>query len=452
MPSQLSIKPFSRPVGGSVELPGSKSITNRALLMAALCNQEVTISNALCSDDTEIMVEALRALGFRINSQLAGNSFHLKGLGGHIPNPQAKLTVGNSGTVARFLTAFLCLRDGGCYSLDGDAAMRNRPMKGLLDVLASLGAGIDFAERPEHFPFTLRTHGLPGGRVQLDASASSQILSALLIVGPYARDGLEIGLTSETVSRPFIQMTSRMMEQFGFPRQVEVTERNYHIEEGREYYLPGGAYQVEPDATAAGYFAALPLAVGGSVSMRAFPSEPLQGDCAFLTLLAEKTALRLEIDSSEMVFQFEGGHRMHTGREPVILDFNAISDTFLTLAALAPLLESPLQLTGIGHTRGQETDRMKAVTTELRKLGQQVEEEADQLLIRPDAEGLRRRAAKDVLIETYDDHRIAMSFAILGCADILKNGRPWLQLAGAGCVSKTFPRFFDTLNSLRPGP
>ena len=447
----LPIRPFPDPVRGSVELPGSKSITNRALLMAALCNQEVTIGNALCSEDTEIMVEALKALGFCVTTQVSTTSFHLEGLGGRIPNPEAHLHVGNSGTAARFLTAFLCLRAGGCYSLDGDAAMRNRPMKGLLDVLASLGAGIDFGERPGHFPFTLRTRGLPGGRVQLDASASSQMLSALLIVGPYARDGLEISLTSDTVSRPFIQMTCRMMEHFGLRRKVEARERNYHVAESRGYHLPGSAYLVEPDATAAGYFAALPLAVGGTVSMRAFPSDPLQGDCAFLNLLAEKTALRMETDSSEMIFRFGGGRRMQAGREPAVLDFNAISDTFLTLAALAPLLESPLQLTGIGHTRGQETDRMKAVTTELRKLGQHVEEEADQLLIRPDAEGLRRRAAENVSIETYNDHRIAMSFAILGCADILRDGRPWLHLADTGCVSKTFPRFFDTLNSLRPG-
>ena len=448
MKDPLPILPFTRPVAGRVELPGSKSVTNRALLMAALCDHKVTLRNALFSEDTEIMARALTTLGFEVTAQPTENSVQIRGQGGKIPNPDARIFIGNAGTAARFLTAFLCLREGGSYYLDGENIMRNRPMKGLLDALNALGAEIQYEGQTGHFPFTLHTHGLSGGKIEVNASASSQFLSALLMAAPHAKDLLQISLRGETVSKPFVEMTHRMMEQFGLQRYVTGKNGGFEIEAPCNYNLEGAVYEIEPDATAASYFAILPLVTGGTISVRAFSEVPLQGDSRFLSLLRENTRLCVESDSSEISFRFEGGRRLPSGRDLLDLDFNPISDTFLTLAAVAPLFESRVHIRGIGHTRKQESDRLASVAHELRRLGQGIEEGVEDLLITPDLSALRERAARGVTIETYNDHRIAMSFAILGCANILDQDNPWLSIKNPDCVAKTFPRFFDILGSL----
>jgi 3-phosphoshikimate 1-carboxyvinyltransferase len=356
------------------------------------------------------MIAALRALGFEITADESALTITITGGGGKISQREAQIEVGNAGTAARFLTALVSLHPEGTYHFDGDAAMRRRPIGTLLEALEHQGA----TASARSFPFTLKTVGLRGGNVPLDATESSQLLSALLMVAPHARSTLTVELKGETVSRPFVAMTERMVQQFSTP----VVD-----------------YAIEGDATAASYFAALALVTQGQLTVNGLNLSPaaLQGDAEFYRLLAAHQL----ITASD--------HQVASGpqRSSFSADFNHFSDTFLTLAALAPLLEGPTRITGIAHTRKQETDRVAGMARELRKLGQQVMETEDTLEIHP------RPLTPHIEIETYHDHRFAMSFGILGCYDLLKNGQAWLSIKDPACCAKTFPSFFDLLADLR---
>ncbi len=443
-PDSITIQPFTRPVSGTVELPGSKSITNRALALAALSRESITLEGALFSDDTRIMAESLRRLGFTVSEDEAARSLFIVGGAGNIPNATAELNVGNAGTAARFLTALLCLRKDGTYKLDGSEAMRKRPMRGLLDALTAHGAcTVDYQGEPGHFPFTLNTNGLRGSTLEADASASSQILSALLIIAPLAEDPLEIKLLGDTVSHPFIAMTLAMQAQFGVAADGDPATGPWRFSGPVSYYHNRPAYVVEPDATAASYFIALPFVAGGQLSLRHCDTISLQGDIAFTDIMEH---LGLAVNAGDGVMNI---HYKSATPGTLDLDFNAISDTFLTLAALTPLLPQPVTIRGIAHTRKQETDRVAAMANELRKLGQQVTQTEDALTIQPDREVLTQRTSDTpVSISTYKDHRVAMSFAILGSYDLHGDGRPWLTIDDPGCCAKTFPAFFDTLSAL----
>jgi 3-phosphoshikimate 1-carboxyvinyltransferase len=435
------ITPFTSPVRGAVTLPGSKSITNRALILAALCRDPVTLRYALFSRDTEIMVKALRALGFKVSTIEKAQTIRIEGRGGMIPEAKATIHVGNAGTAARFLPAALCLKKRGEYSLDGDEAMRQRPMKGLLDALRRLGAEIEFKGQPDHFPFVLRTQGMPGGTVEVDASASSQILSAMMIAAAWSKGHLELRRVGQMVSEPFVRMTAKMIPRFnrGFVPDIDAP--------GFDEF-----YHIEPDATAASYFVMLPLAAPGAAPGYQITglgeNTELQGDLGFLTVAQ---AVGLHVVKNAYHTEIAAG----AGARGLEQNFNPFSDTFLSLAAMTPLLEGPTRITGIAHTRKQETDRVRAMATELKKLGQGVEEFEDGLAITPDLKKLRSLAAKGVKakkllsIETYEDHRVAMSFGILGSHDLLGNGRPWLQIENPACCGKTFPAFFEVLEDLR---
>ncbi len=409
-PPTLEIQPFTHPVRGRVTLPGSKSITNRALILAALAAGTTTLHGALFSRDTRLMVAALRALGFLVVTDENALTVTVAGRGGEIPVREARIDVGNAGTAARFLTAFVCLRPDGLYHFDGDEAMRRRPIGALLEALESQGA----AASARSFPFTLRTAGLRGGPVGLDASASSQMLSALLMVAPHALTPLTVNLKGAAGSKPFVEMTRQMLVQFA-AAPVD--------------------YAIEGDASAASYFLALPLVTRGAITLSNYAGA-LQGDRNFLPILQ---AAGLRGNGPD----FSSGN--NDPRRAVRQDFREFSDTFLTLAALAPLLDGPTQITGIAHTRQQETDRVAGMARELKKLGQHVIETEDALEIHP------RPLVPGVEIETYHDHRFAMSFAILGCHDRRMNGRPWLTIKDPGCCAKTFPAFFDLLEKLRAG-
>lgn len=406
----LPITPFIQPVRGVVELPGSKSITNRALILAALADGTTKLTGALFSRDSRIMVTALQTLGFKVTADESTHTIVVEGRGGQIPESSATIHVGNAGTAARFLTALVCLHPSGVYHFDGDEAMRKRPIGSLLDALTEQGAQAD----TRSFPFTLKTAGLRGGEVSIDASESSQLLSALILVAPSACTPLEVTLQGETVSKPFVTMTENMVRQFSSPLNE---------------------YAIEGDASAASYFAAHAFVTNSTLRINGLnlADDALQGDAQFCHLLKELGYLDLD------------GHILSAGsnRQGTETDFNAISDTFLTLAAIAPLLDGPTKITGIAHTRKQETDRVAGMARELIKLGQKVIETEDSLEIHP------QPLIPDVVIETYEDHRFAMSFGILGCHDLHGDGRVWLSIKDPACCGKTFPNFFEVLESLR---
>jgi 3-phosphoshikimate 1-carboxyvinyltransferase len=422
LPELLPIQPFTRPVHGEVILPGSKSLTNRALLLAALCDTPVTLTGALFSEDTHLMSEALRKLGFSVSADESAKTIAVTDQSNRfLSETPVDLFVGLAGTAARFLTALCASAPRGVYRIDGVPQMRNRPMQGLVEALRAFGAEIRCLGTEGFFPLEIHARGLHGGTVSIDASASSQLLSALLMVAPLAQAPIEVALASG-VRWTFVEMTLRLMAEFGIDVQISDRTR-FSIRPNK--YRPPNRYAIEPDATAASYFQALPVVTGGELTLPHLrpPGSGLQGDAEFANVL-----LRV---------------RSRASRALLSEDFHEISDTFLTLAAIAPLLDGPTLITGISHTRKQETDRVAGMTRELMRLGQKVVETEDSIEIHP--QPLRSGET----IETYGDHRFAMSFGILGCHDLNRDGRPWLTIRDPGCCAKTFPDFFELLESLR---
>lgn len=425
LPAQLPIVPFQKPVSGEVEIPGSKSLTNRALLLAALCEKPVTLTGALFSDDTRLMAAALRALGYAVTEDAEAKTIAVAGQSAAFQSPQpVELFVGLAGTAARFLTALCAAAPRGVYRIDGVPQMRKRPMKSLIDALRSLGADIRCLGEEGFFPLEIHARGLNGGLVRLDASESSQLLSALLMVAPLAQGPITVQLTAP-VRQSYVLMTRRLMAEYGVDLDTDPEGRAYSIQPAS--YASPASYAIEPDASAASYFVALPRVTGGTLALPGLraPETSFQGDSAFASFLARAWNRSVGTACNENFFE--------------------ISDTFLTLAAIAPLLSGPTTITGISHTRKQETDRVAGMVAELRRLGQEVDEHADGdgLTITP------RPLKSGQVIQTYHDHRFAMSFAILGCYDLHGDGTPWLTIDNPACCAKTFPDFFDVLDALR---
>ncbi|MDQ8203692.1 3-phosphoshikimate 1-carboxyvinyltransferase [Pelagicoccus sp. SDUM812003] len=437
MQDPYPVPPFTSPVNGSVTVPGSKSITNRALIMAALADGQTTLHNCLFSEDTEIMIRALQDLGFEVLPDPSAKSIQVTGLSGRIPNRRANLFVGNSGTSARFLTAFCCLSQDGEYTIDGVPQMRKRPIADLAETLNRLGANIETTHG--FAPLTIKANGLRGGQASIDASSSSQFVSALIMAAPYSEKGIEIAMEDTSVRRGYIDMTLQMLTQFGIPESaLSSSLEGYRIEAGGPYALPAGQYHIEGDASAASYFFALPLVVGGQVEIHGVTRNSLQGDIAFASRM-EKAGALIEWKERCAVCRYD----LNTGKAaPLLGSFYAYSDTFLTGAALAPLLDGRSSIEGIAHTRHQECDRIAAMANGLERVGQEVAETEGSLAVTP-------RPLKPATVATYHDHRVAMSFGVLGSVDALGDGSPWLRIEDPTCCKKTFPDFFDVLENLR---
>lgn len=420
----ITITPLQRAPDATIRVPGSKSITNRALLLAALADGESVLDGVLASDDTRYMITALRQLGIEIHDDVNTQRVVVRGQRGAWPVRDADVFVGNAGTAMRFLTAALCLGRGR-YRLDGTARMRERPIQDLIDGLRALGADI----RCEHDggcpPVMINADGLAGGAAHIRGSRSSQFLSALLHVAPYARRDVTITITGELIAQPYVDMTLRVMEHFGVAAERD-GYRAFHVHAGQTY----GArrYRIEPDASSAHYFLAAAALTGGRVRIDGLDRDSLQGDVRFADLLADMgAAVRWEQGGIEVT----GPTRL----QGIEADMNAFSDTAPTMAALAPFASGPVHIYNIAHVRLQESDRIAAVTTELRRLGVRVDEHPDGFTIHPSA-------ITPATIETYDDHRIAMSFALTGLR------APGIRIVNPGCVSKTFPEYFDVLRGL----
>jgi 3-phosphoshikimate 1-carboxyvinyltransferase len=427
-PETLEIVPLDRPAQATIRVPGSKSITNRALILAALSDPEKgsELHGACQSEDTEIMIAALRDLGFSVRTDWAGSQVQVR-RGPHaqiIPAAQADLFVGNSGTTMRFLTALVSLGHGR-YRLDGVARMRERPMGDLLGALQQLGVNA-LSERGDGYPpVIVQANGLAGGQVRIQGNLSSQFLSGLLMAAPLARDNITINVDGHLVSRPYVAMTLAMMRDFGVQVEQEKPDRFYVP--GNQRYQ-GRAYPIEPDASAAGYFFAAAAITQGEVSVAGLGSQSLQGDLRFTSVL-EEMGCHLKKPASMTAIK---GWPLRG----VEADMNAISDCVMTLAAVACFAEGPTTIRNVAHIRHKESDRLQALATELRKVGAQVDEFPDGLKITP---GPLHGAE----IETYNDHRIAMSMALIG----LKV--PGIVIRNPGCVAKTYPGFFEDLEKLR---
>lgn len=419
------------PLSAVVRPPGSKSITNRALVCAALADGESFLSGALDSDDTRVMVDSLRRLGLSVDVDLTAKTIRLVGSGGVWPASTADLFVGNSGTTIRFLTAMVAI-GAGVYRLDGVARMRQRPIGDLLDSLVRLGVDAVSESGNGCPPVVVRAAGLPGGPTKVRGNVSSQFLSGLLMAAPYARRDMEIEVDGQLVSVPYVRMTLDVMRAFGVDVVANDLSR-FRVPSGGRYL--GRAYEIEPDASAASYFWGAAAITGGRITVTGLSRDALQGDVGFCDCLA-KMGCRVEYGEREI--SVTGGPL-----RGIDVDMNSISDTAQTLAAVALFADGPTTIRGVGHNRHKETDRISDLARELRKFGATVDEFDDGFRVVPplaapgEASGLHGAE-----IDTYDDHRMAMSMAIVG----LKV--PSVVIRNPECTAKTYPEFFEDLDSL----
>jgi 3-phosphoshikimate 1-carboxyvinyltransferase len=415
----LRMTPLVGPPTGEWRVPGSKSITNRALLLAALAEGESRLEGVLQSDDTRHMRNGLEALGIEIVEEDA-TTWIVRGGRSRLRRLERELFIGNSGTTVRFLTALAALVPGP-VTLVGDAHMAKRPIQDLVDVLRQLGVRVDCGSGCP--PLTVHGGRFPGGRVSMRGDRSSQYLSAMLMAGALADAQIEVVIEGTLVSRPYIGITERMVADFG--GSIEADDKRFVITPVAGYRPR--PYVIEPDASAASYPFALAAASSGSLFVPGLGADALQGDVAFTDVLARAGAI---------VTRESGGIRVEgRGLRGVDEDMHHISDTVMTLAAIAPLAEGPTTIRNVANIRIKETDRLAATVTELRRLGQAVAHGDDWLRIEP-------RPIVPAIVQCYSDHRMAMSFAVLGA---LREG---ITIEDPACVAKTYPGFWDDLAGL----
>jgi len=422
--------------------PGSKSITNRALILAALVQGKTTqgkttLTGALTSEDTQIMADGLAQLGLSLDWNTEQKQITVLGQGGRFPHRQADIYVGNSGTTARFLTAMLAFADGE-YRIHGKPRMHQRPIRDLVDALNTLSGNVTY-EADEGFPpLIIHPHRSTNNAktVSVSGSVSSQFLTALLLASPLAagQSAVEVRVSSELVSKPYVEMTLRMMQSFGVSVETDDAFRSFRIAQGTAYQSPG-VYAIEPDASAASYFLAAAAICGGSVTVQGLSRYSsrgsLQGDVAFAECLAQ---MNCEVTwSANSITVCRPPERPLRG---ITVDMNSISDTAQTLSVVALFAEGATEIRNIEHVRFKETDRIADLATELRRFGAIVEEHQDGLRITPS------EVLTPETVQTYDDHRMAMSFAIAGLR------LPGVVICDPDCTHKTFPEFFEELEKL----
>lgn len=430
----------------NVRVPGSKSITNRALLLATLADGVSTLRGVLFSDDSRHFLKCVQDLGFETTVDEETKVITVKGHGGQVPLKEASQYVGSAGTAARFLTAYLGISQG-TYHMDASEQMRRRPMAPLLDSLKELGCEVIYSAdcttaggssgtaspsglqpqeqtvREGFFPFTLKSHGFGKDTITVNIDHSSQFLSALLIASCLSEKGFTVQ-TEGSHGMAYIEMTCQMMKQFGVIVD-RVNESTFFTEAGQKYQAMD--YQIEPDVSAACYFYALTPLLHIPVLVEHVHFDSLQGDVAFLRILEQMGCTVRETEKGILLLP-----PATEGFRGVTVDMSACSDQAITLAAIAPFADSPTTITGIGHIRFQESDRINAIVTELRKMGIRCEETKSTVTIYPGA-------PKSSLVETYDDHRMAMGFSLIGLR------APGIVIDNPGCCRKTFENYFEVL-------
>jgi len=418
LPEILTITPLSAPLDASVRPPGSKSITNRAVLCAALAAGTSELSGVLFAEDTRAMMDGVAALGATVEAAPASSTVTVTGSDPRRSTAEVAVDARQSGTTSRFVLPAAALRPGRTV-VDGSSQLRGRPFGPVLDGLRQVGAEIEEIGGAGFLPVAVRGPAL-GGSVQVSGHVSSQFLSGLLMAGPLMADGLAVELTSPLVSVPYAEMTVAVMRAFG----AEVDGLTVR---------PGGyvatGYAVEPDASAASYFLGAAAVTGGRVTVRGLGTGSLQGDVAFVDVL-ERMGARVERSADQLTVTAGGPLR------GIDIDMADISDTAQTLAMVAVFAETPTRVRGIGFIRKKETDRIAAVVTELRRAGIDAAEDEDGFTINPGVPRATRFA-------TYDDHRMAMSLSLIGLRV------PGVQIEDPGCVAKTYPGFFTDLAGLR---
>lgn len=410
-----------------VEVPGSKSITNRALMLAALSDRRCILKGVLFSDDSRAFLNCLEELGFDIQVEEKKSQVTIQGMAGKIPNTHATINVRSAGTAARFLTVMLTLA-GGDYRIESSEQMKKRPMEPLITVLREAGADIKCPEEEGHFPLEIHTNEIAMKEVAIDTQISSQFASALLMAGILLPEGLKVTLLGSRAKGAYIAITLRMMEQFGIA--VAGSENVYQVPQVKSFGVD--EYQIEPDLSGACYFYAMAPLLKTRVQVKHVHMDSLQGDVRFLTIL-EKLGCK-KSDETEGIMIDGSNVSSYPGITVNMKDF---SDQTMTMAVLAPFATSPTHITDIGHIRFQETNRIQAILEQLTNLGIMCgeEKETDGIFINP---GM----IKEGNVNTYEDHRMAMAFTLIG----LKSGG--IRILNPGCCAKTFENYFSMIDAL----
>ncbi|MBP1585412.1 MAG: 3-phosphoshikimate 1-carboxyvinyltransferase [Lachnospiraceae bacterium] len=449
-----------------ITVPGSKSITNRSLLTAMLADGESVIRGVLFSDDTESFLSCMEALGIEAEADRRECIVRVKGCAGNIPSKESYLNVGSAGTAARFLTAVLGLCNDGIYHMDSSEQMRKRPMAPLLNSLKELGCEVIYEGEEGFFPFTLKPHGFASDSVSVDIDKSSQFLSALLIAAPMSDKGLNVKVTG-THGLSYVAMTMKIMEAFGAKCSKAGTDicgdeagtapdgngPGYFVEHGR--YSPAD-YQIEPDASAAAYFFAMSPLIGKDITVKGLHPDSMQGDTGFVKVLENAQWIRFRDEaegitvtpvqrplgcSPEHAASSEGADSANdeimnkSSRDMQVTDMSSCSDQTITFAAIAPYFDRSIRITGISHIRHQESDRISAIVSELKRMGAEAEADGDDIVIAPSK-------ICPAEIETYNDHRMAMGFSLDGLKD------RDLTILDPLCCAKTFPDYFAFLDEI----
>ncbi len=420
----LTLSPIAR-VEGTLSLPGSKSVSNRALLLASLARGTTLLTNLLDSDDVGYMLKSLKSLGVNCSFEKNSGRCSIVGLGRPFAADTVELYLGNAGTAMRPLCAALCLGRGS-YTLTGEERMEERPIGDLVDALTQAGATIYYLKEEGYPPLRIAAHGLKGGSITIDGSVSSQFLTALLMAAPMAAQDSIITVAGELVSKPYIDITLEMMRRFG----VEADNRGYRrlVIGGGQYYTSPGRYLVEGDASSASYFLAAAAIKGGRVRVEGVGRASMQGDVRFAEVLERMGA---KITWGDDFIEAERGKL-----QGVDLDLNHIPDAAMTIATTALFASGTTVIRNVSNWRVKETDRLAAMACELRKVGAEVIEGEDYLEITPPT---RLRHA---VIDTYNDHRMAMCFSLAALGDVP------VTINDPGCTSKTFPEYFEIFSRL----
>ncbi|XP_009596625.1 3-phosphoshikimate 1-carboxyvinyltransferase 2 [Nicotiana tomentosiformis] len=437
-PNEIVLQPITE-ISGTVKLPGSKSLSNRILLLAALSEGTTVVDNLLSSDDIHYMLGALKTLGLNVEEDSANQRATVEGSGGLFPvgkesKEEIQLFLGNAGTAMRPLTAAVVVAGGNSrYVLDGVPRMRERPIGDLVDGLKQLGAEVDCFLGTKCPPVRIVSKGgLPGGKVKLSGSISSQYLTALLMAAPLALGDVEIEIIDKLISVPYVEMTLKLMERFGISVEHSSSWDRFVVRGGQKYKSPGKAY-VEGDASSASYFLAGAAVTGGTITVEGCGTSSLQGDVKFAEVLEKMGA---EVTWTENSVTVKGPQKNSSGMKhlhAIDVNMNKMPDVAMTLAVVALFADGPTAIRDVASWRVKETERMIAICTELRKLGATVEEGPDYCIITP-PENLNVTE-----IDTYDDHRMAMAFSLAACADVP------VTINDPGCTRKTFPNYFDVL-------
>lgn len=437
---QLLLQPVKE-ISGKLKLPGSKSLSNRILLLAALSEGTTVVDNLLDSEDVRYMVAALKTLGLDVEEDRANNQVTIVGCSGRFPvgkmGETIDLFLGNAGTAMRPLTAVVTAAGGHArYVLDGVPRMRERPIGDLVDGLKQLGADVGCVLNTNCPPVQINAAGgLPGGKVKLSGAISSQYLTALLMASPLALGDVEVEIIDKLVSVPYVDMTLKLMERFGVKVVHDEDWQHFSVKCGQTYKSPGHAY-VEGDASSASYFLAGAAITGGTVTVEGCGTSSLQGDVKFAEVLGKMGA---KVEWTEHSVTVTGasvdpstGKRLHG----IDVNMNSMPDVAMTLAVVALFADGPTAIRDVGNWRVKETERMVAICTELQKLGVSVVEGPDYCIITPPGK------LKSTDIDTYDDHRMAMAFSLAACGDVP------ITINDPGCTRKTFPDYFDVFESL----